>query len=416
MYLRGSHFNLNRRRRRSNPVRVVVLVMLIGAALYVNQFVVPQTPPLFVPTPTPTRAPESYAIEAEQLANQGKFLQAIQVYREALLVDPKNPSYHLALARLYLYTKQYQQALESAGNALLQNPNNAQALALRGYALGLMGDYLQAEAVLNQAIELDPNNPVPYAYLAEVLGLKVQSGEGDLVTLNRAIDLSRKAQSLGPDLLETHRARGLVLELTANYADAVREFEAAIAQNKYIPDLYLALGRNYRAIPDYPKAIQAFGNAIPLAPTDPLPYMYLSKTYLATGELTRALQYAQQALSHAPTDPFLYGNLGVIYYRTRDYVRAIQYLRIAVRGGTSEDGQPVQGLALDYYPISEYYYTYGLALARTGECDEAVQIARALLQGVSNEDVSVSNAQEILNICGSQAAGTLPVTRPSATP
>ncbi|MDT8899298.1 tetratricopeptide repeat protein [Thermanaerothrix sp. 4228-RoL] len=415
MYLRGSRFNLNRRRRRSNPVRVVVLMILVGAALYFNQFVVPQTPPLFVPTPTPTRAPESYAQEAEQLVSQGKFLPAIQLYREALLVDPRNPAYHLALARLYIYTKNYQQALETAGNALLQNPNNAQALALRGYALGLMGDYLQAEAALNQAIELDPNNPVPYAYLAEVLGLKVQNGEGDLVTLNRAIDLSRKAQSLGPDLLETHRARGLVLELTANYADAAREFEAAIAQNKYIADLYLALGRNYRAIPDYPKAIQAFGNAIPLMPTDPLPYMYLSKTYLATGELTRALQYAEQALSHAPTDPYLYGNLGVIYYRTRDYVRAIQYLRIAVRGGTSEDGQAVQGLALDYYPISEYYYTYGLALARTGECEEAVQIARALLQGVSNEDVAVSNAQEIINICGGQVSGAA-APSPSATP
>ena len=414
MYLRGSRFNLNRRRRRSNPVRVVVLMILVGAALYFNQFVVPQTPPLFVPTPTPTRAPESYAQEAEQLVNQGKFLPAIQLYREALFVDPRNPAYYLALARLYIYTKNYQQALETAGNALLQNPNNAQALALRGYALGLMGDYLQAEAALNQAIELDPNNPVPYAYLAEVLGLKVQSGEGDLVTLNRAIDLSRKAQSLGPDLLETHRARGLVLELTANYADAAREFEAAIAQNKYIADLYLALGRNYRAIPDYPKAIQAFGNAIPLMPTDPLPYMYLSKTYLATGELTRALQYAEQALSHAPTDPYLYGNLGVIYYRTRDYVRAIQYLRIAVRGGTSEDGEAVQGLALDYYPISEYYYTYGLALARTGECEEAVQIARALLQGVSNEDVAVSNAQEIINICGGQVSGAAAPT-PSAT-
>lgn len=415
MYLRGSRFNLNRRRRRSNPVRVVVLMILVGAALYFNQFVVPQTPPLFVPTPTPTRAPESYAQEAEQLVSQGKFLPAIQLYREALLVDPRNPAYHLALARLYIYTKNYQQALETAGNALLQNPNNAQALALRGYALGLMGDYLQAEAALNQAIELDPNNPVPYAYLAEVLGLKVQNGEGDLVTLNRAIDLSRKAQSLGPDLLETHRARGLVLELTANYADAAREFEAAIAQNKYIADLYLALGRNYRAIPDYPKAIQAFGNAIPLMPTDPLPYMYLSKTYLATGELTRALQYAEQALSHAPTDPYLYGNLGVIYYRTRDYVRAIQYLRIAVRGGTSEDGQAVQGLALDYYPVSEYYYTYGLALARTGECEEAVQIARALLQGVSNEDVAVSNAQEIINICGGQVSGAA-APSPSATP
>ncbi|GAP08257.1 hypothetical protein ATHL_03159, partial [Anaerolinea thermolimosa] len=43
---------MNRRRRRANPFRLVVLVLLVGAALYVNQVVVPATPPLFIPTPT----------------------------------------------------------------------------------------------------------------------------------------------------------------------------------------------------------------------------------------------------------------------------------------------------------------------------------------------------------------------------
>ena len=68
MYLRGSKWNMTRKRRkRSNPLRVFILVVLIAAMIYVNRVVIPNTPPLFVPTPTPTRSPESFVNQAESL-------------------------------------------------------------------------------------------------------------------------------------------------------------------------------------------------------------------------------------------------------------------------------------------------------------------------------------------------------------
>ena len=51
---------MTRRKRRANPLRLIVLIAAVGVMLYVNQFVVPNTPPLFVPTPTPTRSPDSF--------------------------------------------------------------------------------------------------------------------------------------------------------------------------------------------------------------------------------------------------------------------------------------------------------------------------------------------------------------------
>ena len=53
MYLRGSKWNMRRKRRkRSSPGRIIVLLLLIAAVVYVNQVIVPVTPPLFIPTPT----------------------------------------------------------------------------------------------------------------------------------------------------------------------------------------------------------------------------------------------------------------------------------------------------------------------------------------------------------------------------
>lgn len=416
MYLRGSKFKMNRRRRRSNPFTILILLALIGVAFYINQMIVPQTPPLFIPTPTPTRAPESYISEAEALVKEGKLSQAIEVYKSGSLVAKDNPAIFISIARLQIFLNQYQEAVDNAGNALVINRNNVQALALRGYALGLMGNYLEGEASLNQAINIEPNNPIPYAYLAEILALKSGSLTGDMEARDRAINYSRKAESLGPNLMETHRARGIVLELTSNYEEAVREFEAAVAINPNIAALHIYLGRNYRTLQDYPSAIREFTSAIPLNPTDPLPYTYLSRTYATQGEFANAIQYAELAIELNPTDPYLYGNLGVMHYRNYDFPKAINALRVAVRGGTAKTGETVEGLPLNYWPVSEYYYMYGLALARQEECGEALLIAQAILDGVSIEEASVANAQEIINICEQVASGVEPTPQPSETP
>jgi len=92
----------------------------------------------------------------------------------------------------------------------------------------------------------------------------------------------------------------------------------------------------------------------------------------------------------------------------------VQALRLAVRGGTAEDGTPVEGLPLNYGRVAEYYSTYGLALARTGNCREAVEISQALARGVPNDEISLFNAQEITAIC-KQMIENPPTPPPEAT-
>jgi tetratricopeptide (TPR) repeat protein len=399
MYLKGSKLSMTRRRKPVNLGRILILSALVGAAFYVNQVIVPTTPPLFIPTATPTRAPESYVTEGEKLVNEGKFNQAIQSYLQAVQSDPKNPANYIALARLQIFTGGYQEAVKNAENALLLNGNNSMAHALRGWALGFSGDFLPAEAALKNAIDLDPNNAAAYAYLAEVRALQTEAGQGSLGSLDKAVEASRMAQNLAPDLLETHRARGIVLELTGNYLEAAKEFESAIAMNNNIADLHLALGRNYRYLETYDKAVEEFNRANALNPGDPLPNTYISRTYATVGEYAKAIQFAEQAIKVSSKDPFLYGNLGVMDYRNRQYEDAIIPLRLAVRGGKTADGVEIEGLPLDYGRVAEYYFTYGLALSRVGQCGEALQISQSLQQVVKDDEVSVFNAEEIIRIC-----------------
>jgi len=404
-----------KRRRRVKPWRIFILLVLIAGVVYVNQVIVPTTPPLFIPTPTATRSPETYISEGESYLAEGKIGPAIQAFEKAISSDPQNPSNYITTARLQIYSGLYSEAATNAENALLLNSNNSMGHALRGWAMGFNGDYLESLSALDQAIELDPNNASAYAYKAEIMIYQTQAGQGDLSTLDDAVDASRTAEAMAPNSLESHRARGTVLEYTGNYEEAALEFAAAIAINPNISDLHLALGRNYRYLQQYDKAVEEFNRANALNPADPMPDTNISRTYATVGEYAKAIQYALQAVKDAPEDPYMHGNLGQMYYRNREYPAAIDALGLAVQGGMTEDSVEVEGLPLDYGRIAEYYYTYGLSLARQGECGEALQISQLLLQGVPNDETSIFNAEAIVEICQEVATSPIAPQEPEAT-
>ncbi len=56
---------MQKKRRRSNPFKVILLLLLIGVVIYFDRMVVPTIPEFFQPTSTPTRAPESIVTDAK---------------------------------------------------------------------------------------------------------------------------------------------------------------------------------------------------------------------------------------------------------------------------------------------------------------------------------------------------------------
>lgn len=408
MYLRGSKWRVTRRTRRPRIWRILLLVGLIGGALYVNQVVVPATPPLFVPTPTQTQAPESFVNRAEELFLAGKLEAAKDAYKQAIQSDPENPANYVELARLQAFTGEYEEASINAANALLENANNPLAHAVQGWVQGLQGNYVESERSIRRALELDPNNALAHAYYAEILIDQIQQDYG---FLDKAIEESKLALELGPDLLESHRVRGIVLLNTNNLDEAVLEFERAIAINKNIADLHLYLGVTYKAQERYDLAQEALLLAYSLNPTDTASLIELSRAYFADGRYAQASQYAEEAVKIEPENPHRHGYLGITYYKQVEYPKAIDALALAVQGGVTADDVVVEGLPLSYDDrVMQYYWYYGFALARANRCAEAVPIFQALLTGVPDNEIAVFNAEEGLSICKEQIETEIPGT------
>jgi tetratricopeptide (TPR) repeat protein len=395
---------MNRRRRRPNYFGIAILILVLLFGYYFDRVYITQIDNPFEPTPTATRAPESFVTEAETLYAQGKLLPAIEAYQQAINSSPQDSSLYVALARIQVFAGLYEEAQENAENALLLSPNNALAYAVHAWALDFQGKNDEAMESIDRALEIDPNNAIAYAYKVEIL---VDSGSFD--NLDKARDISKTALALDPNILETHRARALLLASTGlveNYEEAIREYQEAININQNIPILYIELGLTYRALQIYDEAVTAFTRANALNPTDPLPNLYISRTYATTGDYEKSLQYAEAAVNVRPDDASLRGNLGVLYYYNFSWPEAIQQLGYTIYGGLTEDGVEIEGIPLvNESRVAEYYYTYGLALARTNQCGEALPIAQMIQSRVPSNEDAIFYASEIDRICSENLAG-----------
>ena len=385
---------MTKRRKRPNLFGWTLFGLIVLFGYYFNQIYLPSQPNPFEATPTVTRSPESFVTEAESLFKDGKLSQAIDDYQSAINASPQNPALYIAIARIQVWAGKYEDAQANAENAILLSPDNSMAHAVRAWALDFRGKNTDAMEEITKALELDPNNAIAHAYRVEIL---IDAG---LDNLEKAIEASRTALGLDPNALETRRARGYIFEVTGQYEEAVQFYKSALEINPNIAILHIELGRNLRFMGVYDEAIDEFTKANTLNPADPEPERLISRTYATEGEYAKALQYAKAAVEDKPTDASLHGNYGVMFFRNFQYQDALNELSLAINGGKAENGLPITGLPLSNdLRVAEYYYTYGLALARLNQCGEALPLAQKL-QSMFSSDDPVQQATDAINqIC-----------------
>jgi Flp pilus assembly protein TadD len=187
-------------------------------------------------------------------------------------------------------------------------------------------------------------------------------------------------------------------------------YETALRINPNLAILHISMGNMLLNQGDANGAISSYLQASQLAPTSVEPLRLIAQAYARVGDFGKASQYAETAVGLRPADPRLHGDLGRMYYKNNDIDQAVVELELAVRGGTSAGGVAVQPVPWDAARAStvEFYWTYGLALAKSGQCGQAVEIFQALLREVREDTVAVENVTQGMVLCG--------VLQPTATP
>lgn len=454
--------NLFYRKQGPNIYRLFFLiVMILGGVWLIREVDQGDVKPLFLPTPTPTRYAESFAMEGDAQFTAGDMDKAITAYQEAVRVDPNNAEVWAKLARIQTYSssllttddaqrERLAEALASAEKAIELAPDDSFAHAVYSFALDWNANpilvdeeqaqryLLQAEQEANRALLLDSTNTLALAFYAEILV--------DQQKWNQAEINIRQALEQDPSLMDVHRVFAYVLESFGQYNQAIQEYDRAIAITPNLTFLHLRAGANYRrlafASPNeetardlYETSLEYFAQAASineqLGVQDPIPYLSISKTYSQMGEFFIAARNVQKALEFQPDNADVYGQLGIIFFKSRNYEGSIPALKCAIEGCTAEescDGRggcgpndtpaEVTGLALSPSTVV-YYYTYGSVLAalsrpQDNRCPEAIDVLSEVKRAYgSDPDIAgiISAGEAICSSLG-DTASSLPTSTP----
>jgi tetratricopeptide (TPR) repeat protein len=152
----------------------------------------------------------------------GKARAALQAFRAALDVNPKNPQGWYQLATLSLEFGQVAQAEAALARALEANPKMAAALNAQGALALASGELAAAEARVRAALALEPDLPTARYNLGRVLEAGGRPVEAEAAYRAELRD--------APDHGRAHFNLARLLERRGDHAAAVAQLRAGVAQ------------------------------------------------------------------------------------------------------------------------------------------------------------------------------------------
>jgi serine/threonine protein kinase/Tfp pilus assembly protein PilF len=213
--------------------------------------------------PESTAANEAARIAFEQgsrLEKQGKYADSIPALSEAILLQPDNAEAYFLRCDAYHWQAQEERALADCTEAIRLKPDHVWAYTRRCAVYSYMPspDYARALQDCNEAIRLDPEFNVAYnnrgfAYA----GLK---------QFDRALQDWQESIHFNPDNISAHHNLAHFYFDRQQYDKALREDSECIRIAPNNPEYFKDRGMTYIRLQQYRAAVQDFNEAIRMNP------------------------------------------------------------------------------------------------------------------------------------------------------
>jgi len=219
-------------------------------------------------------------------------------FERTLQVDPEYP---LGLAGMADVEARYcrnvelseaclQRAEGLAGRALARDPDLALPHVALGHVYGTRYDYARAEKELRKAVELDPNDPSGWMFLAWALSYKQPP---DALEAEAA---AREAIRLSYSIASSYYQLGRALMLQGRHSEAVVAFEQALRLDADYAAPHVGLGQTYLAQGNYEQALAELDK---WGDSRKTPHVVFQRSLIlaAQGRKEKAFEKLEQALA-----------------------------------------------------------------------------------------------------------------------
>jgi tetratricopeptide (TPR) repeat protein len=238
---------------------------------------------------------------------------ALPLFERAVAADRGSPLTWAALAEAqyfkFFLTKD-RAWLDRAGRSLRQAQNRDLDLAPVHRVAGVLmydsGDFEQAQAEFERALDLEPASGETYRRLGQAYDKKGQ--------LDQSLAAFRKATELDANSIRAWQSLGTFYYDHGKYSEAAGWFEKCVRMEPHEESARRALGTAYNALSRYTEAERELRAAIALAET-PAALNNLANALTSQGKDQEAIPILNQALALSPGQYLWWMNLGSAYAR-----------------------------------------------------------------------------------------------------
>ena len=291
------------------------------------------------------------------LDQEGRIDEALDYYRQAIEIEPRNPDPVNNIGVALVAKKQYAEAIPYFERALKAEPDFYEAHNNIGQALEELGRLDEAITEYRLVLEKKPAHVSALNNLGNAFARKGQFADamqcyeaslrarpdqatahyglaGALARAGRtdeAINHYQQVLQRNPNNPTAHNDLGLVLARKGQLDEAILQFREAVRCKPDDPDLLCNLGRTLAGRQKLDEAIPLYVEALRLAPANANAHAALGQALAAAGKFDDALAHFQESVRLRPDNPSAHLNLGRILATQGKSAEAIREYNEALR-------------------------------------------------------------------------------------
>lgn len=216
---------------------------------------------------------------------------SVKWIEKAMVLNPEDPTSHLKIAKLFLYTEEYPKAFTEINAVLRTDVYNAEAYFLKGMCYKQMKDTAKAISSFQTAVHTDPRYTDAHMQLALIYKSRNNS---------MALQYFENAFRADSSNMEALYGQGMFWQDQQKYAEAKKVFRRCILTDKNFERSYYNIGWMLLQEDSTEKALRQFDIAIQVKPDYTEAYYNRGLCHEILGHVAEAKNDYEQALVFAP--------------------------------------------------------------------------------------------------------------------
>lgn len=273
---------------------------------------------------------------------------ALEHYRQALALNPRNTYARIQYIRLLLSQRRYAPALDESQLLLQEADTSAVALHLAAQSFEGLKDIVSA---LKCYLKIQERWPDDYLSVTKLANLCIEQQD-----YKQAIALTERYRAIDSLNISVNRQNAMAYCHSQNYPMAIRRYEELLALGDSSFHTCYSLGLSYYANEMPYEASDIFEVALRENPRDVNLLYYLGRTCARTSRKDDGIAYMKQALEYAiPADSAvirLYVGLTDCYKQAHRWADHLELLKFRYKNYEPDNHRLLYNIAFDYcFPL-----------------------------------------------------------------